>query len=83
VVSFKRLHLVFGAILIALASAIATIELRPALAAGGPLQYADVCVGEKKITPPVPGSAAVVGIFPNVGTATCTAPQTPARVFFQ
>ena len=81
--SLKPIHLVVGATLIAFATAIATLELRPALAAGGPLQYADVCVGDKKITPPVPGSAAVVGVFPNTGTATCTAPQTPARVFFQ
>jgi len=81
--SLKPIHLVVGAILIAFATAIATLELRPALAAGGPLQYADVCVGDKKITPPVPGSAAIVGIFPNAGVATCTAPQTPARVFFQ
>ena len=81
--SLKPIHLVVGAILIAFATAIATLELRPALAAGGPLQYADVCIGDKKITPAVPGSAAVVGIFPNVGTASCTAPQTAARVFFQ
>lgn len=82
-VSFKRLHLVFGALLIAFATAVVTMELRPVLAAGGPLQYVDVCVGDKKITPAVPGSSAVVGVFPNQGTATCTAPQTPARVFFQ
>ena len=81
--SIKHLHLVFGALLIAFATAVVTMELRPVLAAGGPLQYADVCVGDKKITPPVPGSAAIVGIFPNAGVATCTAPQTPARVFFQ
>lgn len=82
-VSFKRLHLVVGALLIAFASAVVTVELRPALAAGGPLTYSDVCVGDSKITPPVPGAADVVGIFPNMGTATCTAPQTPARVFFK
>ena len=82
-VSLKPLYLVLGALLISFATAVTTVALRPALASGGPLQYADVCVGDKKITPPVPGSAGIVGIFPNTGTATCVAPQIPVRVFFQ
>ena len=81
-VSFRPIHIVLGALLIAFATAIATVSLRPAHAAGGPLQYSDVCVGDKKITPAVPGASTVVGVVSNVAGVTCEAGATPTRIFF-